>query len=186
MSIIITTQELDAYTGKALDAARSAQMVAAVNKFVERTTNRSWGALATITDELHDDAPVIFLRHQDVTEVLTVKRGQFPSDQTTLQSTQYFCNDLGRLVLSENLPALRARRDDLRVSYKHGVADVPEDLKLATLALAADFYNYAASNNQEITAEAIGSYRLSYASGQSSGAGAAHFNVIKSYRTRRA
>lgn len=182
---IITASELNTYTGQTLDTARAAQVVAAVNSFIKDFTGRSFGATTTVTDELHDYAPVIFLRNQDVKTVTAVKQGNPAADATTLDTSDYFANELGRLVLSESRTGFRRTRDYIRVSYTHGVTTVPDDLKLAALSLGADYYNHADSNNQELTAEGIGSYRLSYASGQNSAAGASHFDTIKRYRKAR-
>ena len=180
---IITASELNTYTGQTLDTARAAQVVAAVESYIKDFTGRSFGATTTVTDELHDYAPVIFLRNLDVTDVTEVRLGQTGDSQTT--TTDFLWSDTGRVILNESRVGFRRTRDYIRVSYTHGVTTVPDDLKLAALSLAADYYNHADSNNQELTAEGIGSYRLSYASGQNSAAGASHFDTIKRYRKAR-
>ena len=184
MSSIITTEELTTYTGETLNEAMAAQVVAAVNEYIESVTGRSWGAVATAT-ETHDYAPVVFLRHQDVTGVTEVKRGQRVDDRTVVDANNYFVNDFGRLVLSESGAGFHRTRDYVHVTYTYGVTTVPADLKLAALSLGQDFYSYASDGQTEISSEGIGSYRLQYASGSSSATGSVHFSTINRYRTRR-
>lgn len=186
MSAIITTTELDTYTGETLDPARSTQVVNAVNAYIERLTGRSWGEVATVTDEEHDYEPVIFLRHMDIQSVTEVSTGN-PTDSSVLSASDYYVNDFGRLTLS-NYPASswsRARRDDVLVTYTHGVSTVPADLKLAALSLASDFYTYGDEGQAELGSEGIGSYRLDYKRGSNSATGSTYFGVIDSYRMRR-
>jgi hypothetical protein len=185
MSSIITLTDLEAYTGETIDPTKGALVVAAVNDYIEHSTGRSWGATETVTGEMHDYAPVIFLRHQDVAGVSKVERGQGTNDRTTLAVSEYFVNNVGRLVLSENRIGFRKTRDFIHVDYTYGVSTVPGDLKLAALALASDFNTYATDGQKEVSSEGIGSYRLTYASGASSATGKVHFDTIASYRTRR-
>lgn len=184
MSVISNT-DLETYmAGETLDSDRTTQVVAAVNAYVENVTGRSFGGTKTITDEVHDAASVIFLRHADVSEVLSVKRGRGNGTPTTLEADSYFVNSYGRLVLSEARNGFYRGRDYVKVSYTYGVADVPADLKLAALSIAADFYSYANDGNTMVTEIAIGSYREKVAAGQASGTGLQHFGVINRYRTR--
>jgi hypothetical protein len=75
----------------------------------------------------------------------------------------------------------------LEVTYTYGVDEVPEDLKLAALAIAAGFYNWATNEQKEIVSAQVGSYRVSYGGSAQSGGtnNDANWAVIKSYATKR-
>jgi hypothetical protein len=171
-------------SGETLDDGRADQVVGAVDAYVENTTGRSFGEIKTITDEVHDAGSVIFLRHADVTEVTSVKRGRGAGESTTLPTDSYYVNTYGRLVLSEARNGFNPYRDYVKVSYNYGVATVPADLKLAALSIAADFYTYAADGNVVATEVQVGSYREKVASGQGTATGVQHFGIINRYRTR--
>jgi hypothetical protein len=185
MSNIITLTELQSYTGQTLDPAKGAQVVSAVNSYVEGVTGRSWGGDAVEATETHDYAPSIFLRHQDVVEVSKVETAQGSEQRTTLDADGYFFNDSGRLTLSSVRYGFRPIKDYIHVTYTYGATDVPGDLKLAALALGSDYYTYADDGQKQITSEGIDSYKLSYASGSETSTGTLHFNTINRYRTRR-
>ena len=179
---VITVEELQAYTGTT--AATDTTAVNAVNAYINRITGRSWGAIETVT-ELHDYAPTIFLRNMDVQSITSVKR-DYGSDQTTLVAdTDYRFNDLGRLTLSYGRASLYpALRDYIEVVYTHGVLTVPDDLKLAALALAKDFGSYA-TDSGEVSSRSIGSYRLEFKHGSQTSTGQTYFDVIDGYRAAR-
>lgn len=182
---VITKAELETYmSGETLNSGQADLVVAAVDAYVENTTGRSFGGTKTVTDEVHDSGSVIFLRHMDVIEVLSVKHGRGSGSATTLNPESYFVNSYGRLVLGESRVGFNAYRDYVKVSYKYGVTQVPADLKLAALSVAADFYNFAAGGNVSVTEVGIGSYREKVASGQADSTGAQHFGIINRYRMR--
>ena len=183
MSNIITTDDLNTYTGNTLDTGRASQVVAAVNQYIETRTGRVWGDTKSVT-ETHDAASVVFLNNMDVTAVSQVKLG-YPNDTGTVQdSDSYNFNSSGRLVLNGGRSGFNAYRDYVSVTYTHGVTPVPDDLKLAALSLASDFYNFGSDGQKELSSESIGSYSLTYRSGKSSEVGGTYWNVIDSYRKR--
>ena len=60
-----------------------------------------------------------------------------------------------------------AYSDWLEVTYSYGKDDVPADLKLAVLGIAAGFYNWAIGGQKEIVSTQVGSYRVEYAGSSS-------------------
>lgn len=196
MSEIINTQELIDYMApKKLRGGLVQSIVSSANAYVERETKRCWGETVQVT-ERHDWRYTVWLRHQDVVTVDAVKIGRPGSTQSTLGIGSYHHNGLGRLTLywpyASGAPS-RAGRDYLEVTYTYGVEDVPGDLKLATLGIAAGFLNWAAAGNKDVTAKSMGSYSVTYGNkapvpGESSSAAsttAANFAIIRSYATRR-
>lgn len=179
MSIVITKEELSTYAGQGVitDANRAEQVVDAINEYIQRATGRVWGEVQSGT-ETHDFASVIFLKNMDVVTVTAIER-----DGTALATTSYRWRDTGRVVLSSYEARFRTGYDEIEVTYTYGNPIVPEDLKQAALSLALDTYNYVDEGQQrEVTAEAIGSLRYSYASGSSSSVGKMHLATISSYR----
>lgn len=181
---VITTAELDTYTGKTLDAGRAAQVVGAVNQYIDNKTGRVWGETASGTED-HDLTPVVFLENQDVLTVDSVELGYPNETATTMDDEDYYFNGLGRLVLSNGRMRFAPRRDYVHVTYTYGNPTVPDDLKLAALSLAADLYAYAETEQVEVASESIGSYRLEYRNGKSTVTGGTYFSIIDRYRTRR-
>src|SRR5688572_2804832 len=96
MSSIITPSDLNAFTQKKLNSALASQVVAAVNAYVERVTHRCWGENKSVT-ERHDWNRSVWLRHQDVISITSVKTGYPGHDQDTYDSGGYHVNPLGRL-----------------------------------------------------------------------------------------
>jgi hypothetical protein len=86
MSSIITPSDLNAYTQKTLATAVAKQAVDAVNAYIERVTHRCWGDSVTVK-EVCDYAPRIWLRHQDVTAISSVKFGTSAGTRLTLKAT---------------------------------------------------------------------------------------------------
>src|SRR5215213_233063 len=97
MSSIITPSDLNSYMQKPLATAVAKQVVDAVNAYIERVTHRCWGDTVTIT-ETHDYAPRVWLRHQDVVAINSVKFGYFDLDFVDIDSNSYHYNSLGRLT----------------------------------------------------------------------------------------
>jgi hypothetical protein len=190
MSSIISTSDLNSFTQKSLNSAVASQVVAAVNAYIERVTHRCWGETKTVT-ERHDYAGWLWLRHQDVQEVVSVSSGYPGSTPAAIQSDAYYCNAAGRLSFGSyyvDQPRSNPSRW-LEISYSYGVEEVPEDLKLAALGIAAGFYNWATNGQKEVSSAQVGSYRLQYANASSGGSdstASSNFSVIKSYATKRA
>lgn len=178
MSSIITTAELEQYTGETLDASRAEQVVEAVNAYIERATGRVWGEVV-VTTETHDFASVIFLNNMDVVDVSELKL-----NDAVLEVPRYKWRDTGRVVLSTRESGFHYRYDEVEVTYTYGNLEVPADLKLAALSLASDFYTFAADGQTEVSAEGIGSLRYTYARGASTSTGATHFTTIDSFKKR--
>lgn len=196
MSSIINTADLNSYTGKTLTAAVATQVVKAVNQWIESRTGRCWGDTATAT-ESHDWKPHIWLHHQDVHSITSVKFGYDLADQITIDPTTYRVNKLGRLSFGgyRNRNSFRYADypDSLEIAYTYGVDEVPDDLKLAALGIAAGFYNWASNGQQEIVSAQVGSYRVDYSGRFAGSEGSnpanstpdANFAIVASYATKR-
>ena len=198
MSTIITTTDLNNYTGKTLVSSISTQVVAAVNSWIDIYTHRAWGVGSTpiSVTERYDWKSPLWLRHMDVIAVQTVKLGYPNVAQQTIASNGYFVNPEGRLTMYFSYSSsISVRNNDLlEVTYTYGVLAVPDDLKLAALGIAATMYNYAKAGNQNIVASSVGSYRVQYAGSVRSGSAGpnpamntaeAFYAVVDSYRMRR-
>lgn len=172
MSKIITVAGLQSYMSKnsSFKANIGKSVVDAVNAWIESRTHRSWGEITTIT-ERYDWAPRIWLNHQDIVTdpgSMTVKFGYPNLQQSVLDSTSYFWNSLGRVTIYLQNPSAfnpsAVNNDLVEIQYSYGVLDVPEDLVLAALGVAAGFYNWSADNNQkDIVSTAVGTYRVQFA-----------------------
>ncbi len=209
MSNIITASDLATYMNKTLVTGLAQQVVDAVNQWVETRTKRCWGETAT-ADERYDFKRVIWLRHQDITAINSIMLGWPGQSQQTIASTAYYWNVFGRLTMF--MPFVTAMsggmngnfnstslllNDYMEINYTYGVANVPEDLFLATLGIAAGFYNFSTNGQQNVVAANVGSYRLEYINAVrgTSGPGnanpanntnEANWEIVESYKTRRA
>ena len=192
MSSIITTAELAAFMDKTLNTSQSKSIVNAINQWIETQTGRCWGDTVTVK-ETYDWKPRIWLRHQDVRHVSSIKFGYPSETQVEIVTTSYRFNSLGRVSF---LPYRGSRRyadypDYLEITYTYGTDEVPDDLKLAALGIASGFYNWATSGQREIVASQVGSYRVEYAGSSRAGASTdasadTNFAIIASYKTKRA
>lgn len=182
---------------KTLVSGVATQVVNAVNQYVENRTNRFWGGTTTLT-ERYDWAPRIWLHHQDVQSIGFIKLGYPGLLQSTLDTTSYFFNSLGRVTMYLQQPTQfnpsAVNNDLVQIQYTYGVATVPQDLFLATLGIAANFYNWATSGQKDIVATSVGSYRIETIGAVRSIPGVpspatntseANWQVIDSYRMRR-
>lgn len=208
MSNIISTSDLTSYMqGKATNTSLAQQVVDAVNTYVETRTHRCWGETKTVTDEQYAWNSVVWLRRTDIVSVDAVKLGWPGQTQSTVDPSAYYLNPLGRLTfyMYANPNMSRLYNDYLHISYTHGYHEgfkddgtpnlvVPDDLQLAALGIAANFYNWAANGNKDVVSAALGSYRLEYSgavrsSGQPNPAtntAEANWAVVDSYRLQRA
>lgn len=196
MSQIITTNDLNTYMSpKTLLPAVAAQVVDAMNAWVETKTNRVWGETKDVVERL-DWGRTLYLRHQDVTAISAIKVGWPGQTQTTIAASGYFFNSRGRVTmfwqaLSRPNPGSPLYRDYLEVSYTHGVTAVPGDLKLATLGIAAGFYNFATNGQKDVSSAAVGSYKLEYGKHLLAGrkpetiVADANWTIIDSYKMRK-
>lgn len=183
MSKIITTDDLRTEIGKDL-TAMGAVVVDGVNSYIESTTGRTWGEEAEEV-ERHDFRPTVYLRNMDVTQIISVKTGYPQQTQTSLTSDSYYWTRQGKLVLAlAGCPQFVA--DYLEVDYKHQ-ASVPQDLKLAALALAAEIYNWANTGQRDPSRVTVGSYTIDYSNRKNSSQTTSdtYVAVIKSYRKQR-
>lgn len=203
MSQIINAADLNTYTNKTLVPGLANQVVDAVNQWIETRTKRCWGETKTVT-ERYDWKRTFWLRHQDVTEITSIKLGWPGQTQTTIASNSYWNNAFGRVTMFPSLigpvgginNTSMLLNDYMEVEYTYGVEVVPEDLFLATLGVATEFYNFAINGQQTVVAASVGSYRLEYigavrgtagpgAQNPAINAAEANFQVIDSYRTQR-
>lgn len=199
MSQVITVTNLAAYMdGQKLSQAIAQQVADAMNDWVDNTTGRSFGEFKTITERC-DWSDLLYLTHQDVQSVSSLKIGFPGQQQTTLPTTAYWVNRIGRVTLYWQMVGRafpgrsRFYNDYIEVTYVYGLRDVPEDLRLAVLGIAAGFYNWAINGQKELSSAGAGSYRLEYGAGRQNPNGnpiaqnvnEANWHIIESYRTRR-
>lgn len=177
MSSIITTIDLrSSLPSVDVDSALASQVVSAVNAYVENQTHRCWGELATVT-ERYDLDKTLWLKHQDVTAIASIKLGWPQHDQQTLDASGYFFNSYGRVTLiweaMGGVPSnwVSIRNDFLEIEYTYGVEDVPDDLKQAAIGIGAGMYNWAKAGGHEVVRTSVGSYQVQYANGIRSAAG---------------
>jgi hypothetical protein len=195
MSQIITIDDLTGYMNKTLTSTVAQQVVDAVNAYVERVTHRCWGETKIATERV-DWNSSLYLRHQDVVGITTINTGYPGQTPDLMDEADYYVNPLGRVSFFTSTGGLapatrgsRSRNDWLEITYEYGQLEVPEDLRLAALGLAAGFYNWASNGQREISSTQVGSYRVQFAgSGQPGGGDAtadAHRSIIASYAMRR-
>jgi len=198
MSQVITLDDLTDYMPETLDSGRAQIVVDAMNTWVQVRTNRCFGESLTVT-ERYNWSKTLWLRHQDVTGITSVKLGYPGQPQTTVASTGYFFNSFGRVTLlwqrsiSYNQSAYF--NDYIEVTYTYGLVAVPDDLKAAVLGVAAGFYNWATSNNRDVAGVSVGSYQIEYTNKKpfppgmmpdlATSTADANWSIIESYRQRR-
>ena len=193
VSVIITIEELKEYLGiDEEDTSQDAKLQAIVDSTNWQMTEelgRVFGVTGTLTDEVYDYEPTVWLNNMDIQTVTAVK------DYDDNEYTGYRFNKLGRLDLSSTFDTVRtkANHDNVKVSYTFGEENVPPDLKLATLQIATNaFGSYGqASSGGEVKAERIGSYSVEYMTASDS-SGASSFSsfgsadsVIQRYKRTR-
>jgi hypothetical protein len=180
---IITVTDLGTYMNKPLASdTKAAQVVAAINAWVHNFTGRQFGTPIIATGEKHDYKPVIWTNHQDVISIEATRIGYPNQVAQTIPIGNYYFNEFGRIVLNPggiDLPS-RGNYDLLELDYTYGVATVPDDLKIAALALAADTYNDTGASTGAITMAMVGQMRFSYAQKDT------YTPIFESYRTKRA
>lgn len=199
MSDIISTTDLNNYTGKTLTSTIALGVVNAVNKLIDVRTHRAWnvGTTPVSVTERYDWKSPLYLRHMDVIAIQSVKLGYPNVSQQTIAPGGYFVNTEGRLTMYFSYSAgISVRNNDLlEITYTYGVSTVPDDLKEAALGIAATMYNYVKSGNQDVVASSVGNYRVQYAGSVRSGSAGpnpamntaeAFYQVVDSYRMMRA
>jgi hypothetical protein len=178
---VIAVSDLSSYSKLDLSAdSKAALVVAAVNQWIINYTGRSFGVTTVVTNEIHDYRPSLWLDHQDVQTIQAVRVGYPNQTAQALPSNNYFVNEYGRLVLNlsgVDIPG-RGNYDLISVDYSYGRAAVPDDLKLAAMALAFDFYQDQGSNGA-ISMAMVGQLRLQFKGGDQ------YNSVFDSYRQRR-
>ncbi len=201
MSKIITSTEFSSYMKPTVIVDSLAQqIVSGVNGWVENYTNRCFGCTKTVT-ERYDWAPEIWLRHQDVSTEeasMTIKLGYPHLQQSQLDNTSFFWNEWGRVTMYLQQPnefnPSAVNNDLVEITYTYGLVEVPDDLKLATLGIAGDFYNWAVNGQKDVVATSVGTYRLEFIGATRSQTpktnpalvkAQANWNVIESYRMQR-
>jgi len=195
MSKVITPDDLKTFKGgTALKGGIATQVCDAVNTYIEQATGRSWGEEEEVTERAHSGRSV-WLSHMDVKTITSIKTGYPNETQNTVNASDYYVTENGRIEFTGGAYVSRSIANYLEIVYTHGVAadKIPQDLKLAALSLAAQFYNWATNNQQEIVASSVGSYRLQYAGSvrgsnvadRSKNTADAMWSIIDSYRLRR-
>lgn len=200
MSQVITLDDLTAYATIAIASDRGQLVVDAMNQWVETRTNRVWGETKKLIQRYDWTYQSLWLRHMDIQSIDSVKLGWPGQVQQTLPSNSYFLNELGRVTfLRQFIPDAivgpsAVYNDYLEVTYTYGTETVPDDLKMAVLGIAANFYNWAINNQRDISAVAVGSYNVQYANKRPNPSGASdpatntadtNWAIIESYRQQR-
>lgn len=181
----------------AVNDPMGALVVEAVNAWIENMTSRCWGESKTVT-ELQDASGVVWLDHPDVTNIVSVTTGypnQTGDDRRVLPADGYYCTKEGRLTLSRGRQTALSPStlDYLSIKYEYGVdeGDVPADLKLAALGIAAGYYEYVSNGGREVSRAQVGSYTVQYESSGGDGNGALgaavsrDSRIVRSYALRR-
>jgi len=192
MSSIITSATLNSYMHKTLPADVANLIVAGVNQHIENVTNRSWGDVSTVT-ETYNWGKTLYLRHQDIVEIISIKVGWPGQTQTTLDEESYFFNKLGRVTMfwqaGSRANSSPAYNDYVEVEYKHGNLTVPDDLVQAALALASRAYTRSTQSEQDIAQAKVGSYDVRFNSQPATGSNTPALGspdaVIASYAMRK-
>jgi hypothetical protein len=191
MSSIITPAQLNNYLGKTLPDGVASLITDGVNQYIETKTSRVWGETKTII-ERYNWGRTLWLRHQDVTEVTSIKVGWPGQTQTTLDQSGYFLNPLGRVTMFWQSTARPngspLYNDYIEVTYTYGKQDVPNDLVQAALALASHAYTKSTQGEQDVSLARTGSYEVRYqppSDGSSKPAPGSPEAVVASYATRR-
>ena len=156
---IISLADLKSYSGITdMDDNKAQAVVDGVNKWVS-DTGRFFGEVVELT-ETYDYAPAIFLNHIDITQVESVKvYGQDVTADTLVNRRT------GRVVINKygyDLNISRRGYDAIEVTYKSGVLEVPQELKMATLQLAMDNYNRKDGKDAGVVSTSIGGYSITY------------------------
>lgn len=149
---------------KTLVAAVATFVVDAMNDWVESHTHRCWGITKTVTERYDYKPKGFWLRHQDVQSITSIQIGWPNQSQSTVNASSYYPNSYGRVTMIAPFTnsvndTSRYFNDLLSVTYVYGVATVPNDLKLATLGIAAGFYNWAVNDQKDVTSISVGSYK---------------------------
>lgn len=157
---IISLADLKSYSGITdMDDNKAQAVVDGVNKWVSDYTGRFFGEVVELT-ETYDYAPAIFLNHIDITQVDSVKvYGQDVTADTLVNRRT------GRVVINKygyDLNISRRGYDAIEVTYKSGVLEVPQELKMATLQLAMDNYNRKDGKDAGVVSTSIGGYSITY------------------------
>lgn len=161
-------------------------LIESVEALIESRTGRHWGDPETVTDEVYDYKPILWLRNMDITAVDAVKLGNSQTGTpTALSSGDYTWSDEGRIVLGSQYGFVPSQwnYDYVQVSYKYTAGAVPADLRLAAMQVASVFYNKSTSGGQQITREKIGNLETQYKSQDESLAQRPDIlNVINGYK----
>ncbi|WP_427007192.1 hypothetical protein [Pseudarthrobacter sp. H2] len=198
MSQIFTTTDLNTYANKTLVAGIASQITSSVNAYIESQTHRCWGEERTVT-ERYDWGKTLWLRHQDVTAIASIKVGWPNISQSTIPTNSYFFNQLGRVTLFWQLTGHAASpsgyyNDYIEVVYTYGNTTVPDDLKEAAMGVALNLYNWAVAGGKEVVSTSVGSFRQEYSGAVRGAPGTptpfkdaaeAHFMTIKGYAMQR-
>jgi hypothetical protein len=196
MSQVITIDDLTSYMPTStLDDGLTQQIVDGINSWIETSTNRCFGETKQVA-ERHDWGRMVWLNHMDVQSIEAVSTGWPQQTAVTVPSTGYFWNPYGRLEFFGLYGAMVGRniRDYLLVEYTYGVVDVPDDLKMACLGVAAGFYAWASNGNRDVASVSVGSYHIEYTNKRTTAGSVpdpatstadANWAVIESYKLRR-
>jgi hypothetical protein len=188
MSKIITSEDLSDYMGKTLVNGRAEPVVNAVNQWIESRTGRCWGETKQETRRFGYKR-TIWLRRMDIVSIDSVETGIPGQTQDAVSADSYYLDDLGAVNLGSfgNSPFANIR-DYIGITYTYGKVEVPDDLKLAALGIAAGYYNWATEGNKEIVSTSVGSYRVEYSgrgNSQAKTTSDANFAIVESYKVRR-
>lgn len=163
----VTDSDRDSYFDDVLDR---------VSALVDTYTGRTFGqSTVTVTDELHEGAAVVWLKHVNVSDVTAISgRDKHTDSWTAMDVDDYEWTALGRLDVGR-------RYRYLKVSYTYdgGGATPPPDVVQATLELAAA---EIASGPGDVSKTRIGDLEVDYRAASRSTRPA--FAALDRYRVR--
>jgi hypothetical protein len=181
-----TVDELAEYTRKAIDsdaAVVSASRLldvasAAIRSYCRQSFDLVTGDVVVLDDPaglpgvLLPELPVLA-----VTSVETLSDGTW----TALAADGFEWDSYGRVWLTGKAPVWWPRLTrSVRVTYNHGYASVPEDVKAVCLALAGRLY----TNPLGLVSESIGNYAVRYENNRAAGVAFSDFElaILGNYR----
>jgi hypothetical protein len=165
MSSIITADDLTNYLSDLeIDPSLAGTLSAAANQIVESRTNRYWGGTVQVTEHKWVD-PIVYVDHVDLDMSpgsLTILQGLPYQEDVTVDASTFWWTPWGEIrpqIMFLMSPVVFIG-PMLQITYTHGVQEVPDDLKAATLAMAGGFYRWAANAQQDVIAAQIDTWRV--------------------------
>ena len=178
MTALATPEELAGFMQRDLDRYSAEQALASASARVRALTEQTFDLITDdeITIEAHDCGD-IYLPQRPVVSVTSVTgRDYLTVEETTLTAGEHYVLIGSRLRLLYSLSSVWPQI--LTVVYTHGYATIPDDVKDATMEVAAGRYG----NPRNAKSEGVGPFTISFDRSQVE-PGSALDTVIRRYRT---